>query len=85
MIKVEVSITPIREADIGQATIVIWQKRHGDWEVKSSIDVIPGQPLAKRTLLVDTDEQIVISGDVKQEMFYDKVQNMVRPRGPHDR
>lgn len=85
MIKVELTILPVRDADIGQATITIFQKRHGDWEVKSTIEVIPGQPLAKRTLLIDADEQLIISGDAKQELYYDKVQNVVRPRGPNDR
>ncbi len=72
---VNIEILPIRDGDRGTASIHV-EKRRGDaWVREKVFDVTVGAVEAKRKLLIEDDERIVVLGSVAETVVFDKEQN----------
>jgi len=75
---VKFEINKLRPEDRATATFQIERKRGEGWNREKSIDVLPGEPDATRTILLEHDQRIVILGRSETVVIYDREQMATR-------
>src|SRR4249919_2967243 len=71
---VNVEILPAKDGEVVTAVITEETQKGGSWKEGSKTTVKSGTPEAKRTILLDEDDRIIIEGRVEAEVVYDPTQ-----------
>jgi hypothetical protein len=71
---VNIEILPAKDGEVVTAVITEETQQGGSWKEGSKNTVYSGTPEAKRTILLDDDDRVIIEGKVEAEVVYDAVQ-----------
>lgn len=72
---VNIEICGVNDGDRVSATVIQERKRGDNWNRLKSWDVTSGMPEAKRKILLEDDERLVIEGREVEKIVFDKNQN----------
>jgi hypothetical protein len=71
---VNIEILPAKDGEVVTAVITEETQKGGSWKEGTKTTVQSGTPEAKRSLLLDEDDRVIIEGRVEAEVIYDPVQ-----------
>lgn len=72
---VYIEVLPVAEGDVVQAVVLVEKRKGESWNRMKSWDVVSGMPEAKRRIILEDDERVVIEGSATHTLVFDKEQN----------
>src|SRR4029077_14457218 len=75
---VNIEILPAKDGEVVTAVITEETQQGGSWKEGSKNTVYSGTPEAKRSILLDDDDRVVIEGKVEAETVFDRDQGSAR-------
>lgn len=75
---IEVKVDTIRDGVVATARIALQKQKNGRWEDIEAYDVSSDDPDSERRILLEDDEQIVITAKTMTEMMLDRDQMVAR-------
>lgn len=72
----QITVNSIREGEEVVANLMVEQKKGETWNRTKVVTVTSGTPEATRQLVLEDNERLVIEGDTKKKVVYDREQNM---------
>lgn len=79
MLVVNVEVLKIRDSDTGSATIHVEKRRGEAWLREKVYDFTPSTPDARRRLVLEDDQRVVVMGVAGTEVVFDKEQSAAVP------
>lgn len=76
---VTVEVLPVRDGETVSATIIQEQRRSETWNRVKAWDVMSGTPEAKRRIMLEDNERVVVEGRADTTLVYDPEQKAAIP------